>query len=181
MLFRSNVVAVVNNPYNQAYDKSVCNYDITNQLRVNGLWALPFKGNRIVSGWQLSGIVSATGGLPFTVFDGVDTLGWTLGAINPRPNVAGTESTTGNPGRFFDPANYTLAPLGQYGNTGRLSLRGPGFNNTDISVIKDTKLKENVALQFRAEFFNLFNHTNWGLPIPGNGTDRKSTRLNSSH
>ena len=44
------------------------------------------------------------------------------------------------------------------------------FRSTDISVIKDTKLKENVALQFRAEFFNLFNHTNWGLPIPGNGT-----------
>jgi len=168
--FNSNVNAAYGNPYDQNYDKSVCNYDISNQVRVNGLWALPFKGNRLIAGWQLSGIVAASTGLPFTVFQGVDTLGWGNGVVNPRPNLVGEQSTTGNPGRYFNPANYTLAPVGTYGNSPRLGLRGPNFNNTDVSVIKDTKIKENVALQFRAEFFNLFNHVNWGLPIPGNGT-----------
>lgn len=168
--FNSNVNAAYGNPYDQNYDKSVCNYDITNQLRVNGLWALPFKGNRIVSGWQLSGIVSATGGLPFTVLQGVDTLGWGNGVVNPRPNLVGTASTTGNPGRYFDPSAYLAAPVGTYGNSPRLGLRGSNFNNTDIAVTKDTNITESVKIQFRAEFFNLFNHVNWGLPIPGNGS-----------
>jgi len=77
----------------------------------------------------------------------------------------------GNPGgQWVNPAAFTVAPVGTFGNEGRLPLRGPGFNNTDIAVTKDTKLRENVGLQFRAEFFNLFNHVNWGVPLMGGGT-----------
>jgi hypothetical protein len=54
--------------------------------------------------------------------------------------------------------------VGTFGNTGRNSLRGPGFFNTDIALLKDTKLSERFRLQFRAEFFNIFNHENFGLP-----------------
>jgi hypothetical protein len=163
--FNNNVVAYWNDPYNQNRDYSVCNYDITHQVRLNGVWALPFRGNRAVSGWQLSGILASTSGLPFTIYQNVDTLGWGLsGGQNTRPNVVGVESTTGNPGRYFDPSAYAPAPVGTYGNASRLSLRGPNFNNTDSSLIKDTRITERMALQFRAEFFNLFNHVNWGLP-----------------
>jgi len=170
--FNNNANAAWGNPYNQHYDQSVCNYDITQSLRVNGLWALPFKKNRVVSGWQISGIVSSTTGLPFTVFQGVDTLGFGTGVVNPRPNFVGSGNpVTGNPGGlYFDPTAFVAAPIGTFGNSGRLSLRGPGFNNTDIAITKDTKIKENLGLQFRAEFFNLFNHVNWGVPIMGNGS-----------
>ena len=170
--FNNNANASWGNPYNQHYDQSVCNYDITQSLRVNGLWALPFKGNRIVSGWQLSGIVSDTTGLPFTVLQGVDSLGFGTGVVNPRPNFVGNGNpVTGNTGGlYFDPTAFTMAPVGTFGNSGRLSLRGPGFVNTDIAITKDTKIREGMNLQFRAEFFNLFNHTNWGVPIMGNGT-----------
>ncbi len=165
--FNNNVNAAWGNPYNQHYDQSVCNYDIEQSLRVNALYTLPFHKNRAVSGWQLSGIVSSTSGLPFTVFQGVDSLGFGTGVVNPRPNFIGTGNpVTGNPGGlWFDPTQFTMAPVGTFGNSGRLSLRGPGFENTDFSVTKDTKIHENVTLQFRAEFFNLFNHVNYGVPI----------------
>ena len=165
--FNNNVNAAWGNPYNQHYDQSVCNYDIEQSLRVNALYTLPFHKNRAVSGWQLSGIVSSTSGLPFTVFQGVDSLGFGTGVINPRPNFIGTGNpVTGNPGGlWFNPSAFTLAPVGTFGNSGRLSLRGPGFENTDFSVTKDTRIHENVTLQFRAEFFNLFNHVNYGVPI----------------
>ena len=170
--FNNNANASWGNPYNQHYDQSVCNYDITQSLRVSGLWALPFKRNRLVSGWQLSGIVASTTGLPFTVFQGIDSLGFGTPVVNPRPNFVGNGNpVTGNPGGlYFDPTAFTLAPIGTFGNSGRLSLRGPGFNNTDLAITKDTKIRENIGLQFRAEFFNLFNHVNWGVPIMGNGS-----------
>ncbi len=63
-----------------------------------------------------------------------------------------------------------MAPVGTFGNSGRDNLRGPGFNDTDMAVIKDTKIREGMNLQFRAEFFNLFNHANYGVPIAANGT-----------
>ncbi len=59
------------NPYDQAVDKALCGFDIRNTLRANGLWALPFHGNRLVEGWQISGIESAYGGVPFNITTGI--------------------------------------------------------------------------------------------------------------
>ncbi len=177
--FNNNVNAAWGNPYNQSYDQGPCNYDITQSLRVNGLYTLPFTKNRVVSGWQISGIVSSTTGLPFTMFEGVDTLGFGTGVDNPRPNFIGTGNpVTGNAGGVYvNPLAFAYAPLGTFGNSGRDNLRGPGFNDTDMAVIKDTKIREGMNLQFRAEFFNLFNHTNWGLPIAANSTANLYTTI----
>jgi len=60
------------NPSNQTIDHAACAQDIPQVLRINGLWALPFKGNRLVSGWQLSGILSAYDGIPFNANAGFD-------------------------------------------------------------------------------------------------------------
>jgi hypothetical protein len=57
-----------------------------------------------------------------------------------------------------------LPPVGELGNVGRNTLTGPGFWDVDFSAMKNTKIKESVNLQFRAEMFNVFNHANWGLP-----------------
>ncbi len=83
--FNTNSSAEVQNPYNMALDKGVCNFDITNTLRANVLWALPFHGNRLADGWQLSSIVTASGGLPFNISDGIDDVGYTSSGA-PRPN-----------------------------------------------------------------------------------------------
>jgi hypothetical protein len=139
---------------------------------VNGLAALPFHGNRLVEGWQISGILSAYSGVPFNLYDGYfdrAAFGNTNGPVNnfARPNyisgcnpVAGAQTIA----EWFNPNCYALEPAGTFGNTGRNSLRGPGFFNADISLLKDTKINDKLNLQFRAEFFNFLNHENFALP-----------------
>ena len=162
----STTPSSVMNPFNQATDRASCSYDLTQVLRVNGLAALPFHGNRIVEGWQISGILSTYNGIPLNVYTGFDRAGFTSGN-NPRPNyIAGCDPYAGarTITEWFNPKCYSLEPVGTFGNTGRNSLRGPNFFNTDVALLKDTKLTEQFRLQFRAEFFNIFNHENFGPP-----------------
>ena len=162
----SNTPSAVENPFNQAIDHGPCGFDIPQVLSVNGLYALPFHGNRFVEGWQISGILSAFNGIPLNVNTGFDRAGFTSGET-PRPNyVGGCNPYTGaqTVSEWFNPQCYALEPVGTLGNTGRDTLRGPGFFNTDFSLSKDTRLTEQIKLQFRAEFFNIFNHENLGNP-----------------
>jgi len=69
-------------------------------------------------------------------------------------------------GSDFNPGCYSLQALGTEGNVGRDSIYGPGFVNFDFSIIKRTKIKEKLDSEFRAEFFNLLNRANLGLPNP---------------
>jgi hypothetical protein len=82
----------------------------------------------------------------------------------------------GGPDRYFDPSAFELAPAGFYGNAGRNTLRGPGFANVDLGVVKVIPVTERVKVDFRGEFFNLFNRANFGLPegniFSTNGTVR---------
>lgn len=66
--------------------------------------------------------------------------------------------------QWFNPACVALQPTGTLGNLGRDVAIGPHLFDTDLAVLKDTKIRESLNLQFRAEFFNLFNHPNFGLP-----------------
>jgi hypothetical protein len=151
------------NPYDQSIDKALCGFDIRNTLRVNGLWALPFHGNRLVQGWQISGIESVYGGVPVNITTGI-ARAFQLSA--DRPNyVAGCQIQQENVNQWFNPACFSLQAAGTLGNLGRDVAFGPHFINTDIAVLKDTKLRESLNLQFRAEFFNIFNHANFGLPV----------------
>jgi hypothetical protein len=87
---------------------------------------------------------------------------------------------TGDPNHWFNPLMFGEAPLGTIGNTPRDVLRMPGLTNWDFSLMKDTKLGflgEQGNLEFRAEFFNLMNHANFG--IPNNTVFAGSTSLNS--
>jgi hypothetical protein len=69
--------------------------------------------------------------------------------LDPRKHV----------GQYFDTTPFSLEQVGQLGNASRRFFHGPGINNFDLALLKDTKLTETVDLQFRAEFFNVFNHT----------------------
>jgi TonB-dependent receptor-like protein len=165
----------VENPFDQRIDKGPCSFDITHVLRVNGLVALPFHGNRIVEGWQISGILSTYSGIPINANTGFDRAQFVSGNT-PRPDYAPNNPATsvypacnnqpilGSYPLWFNPNCYSLEPVGTLGNTGRNTLRGPHFVNADISLSKDTKISEQLRLQFRAEFFNIFNHENFATP-----------------
>jgi hypothetical protein len=79
-----------------------------------------------------------------------------------RPDVTGPIKIIGSIDRWFDTSVFTA--VDHFGNLSRNVVEGPGFNNTDFSVIKDTNLGERMRVQFRAEFFDLFNHANFGQP-----------------
>lgn len=158
------------NPYNGHLDYGRCNFDIESALHLSTLVALPFHGNRFKEGWQLTGILSLTSGPPFNINDGFDQAGLqiTSTGIQERPNyISGCKVIVGSPNEYFNPNCFSLPAVGTLGDLGRNVFSGPGVEDFDFAVLKNTTLHENIALQFRAEFFNIFNHTN--LPLPQGG------------
>jgi hypothetical protein len=167
------------NPYDFRYEWGPSTFDIKHAVRLNGIYRLPFKNNIFVSGWQINGIMSATTPPPVTVITGFDRAlvsGSSATGSFQRPDLisgsadtirtADTSNVKGS-SRFFDSTGLALQQAGTFGNLGRNVVRGVGVFTMDISVIKDTKISklgENTALQFRAESFNLLNHTNFAQP-----------------
>ncbi|MBI1956046.1 MAG: hypothetical protein HYS38_06590, partial [Acidobacteria bacterium] len=87
---------------------------------------------------------------------------------NWNPNFQG-KLILGDPARWFNPAAFVLQPAGFYGNVPRNALIGPGFANFDLSFHKDFLVREPRAMEFRADFFNLFNHPNFATPSSPTG------------
>ena len=162
--------------YNQRYDRGPSTFNVTQALRVNGLYNLPFHGNKLVSGWQIGEILSANTGYPVNVLNGLlPQVANTGGITSDRPNYSGAPgchpfqitdhvNVAQRTVQWFNPACYAVQPFATLGNVGRNSLTGPGLLDLDFSVIKDTKVTETLSAQFRAEFFNIINHTNLGQP-----------------
>lgn len=164
--------APVQNPYNAAADRGNCLFDRRHSLVVSSMYAVPFhgnfKGHQLFEGWQLGGIATVHSGIPFTLGDGFDQAGtgnpFALDRPNLNPGQTVNGITTGTLSHWYNPAAFSLPPVGQLGNMGRDILIGPGFWNIDFSLIKNTRLTERFNLEFRAEFFNVMNHANWGQP-----------------
>jgi hypothetical protein len=156
-------------PYNLARDKAPCDFDVKHNFVGNVIYTFPFRGNRLVEGWQTNAIATARSGGPFSVQDGFDQVGLNnpAGQTGSRPNLASGQSNNpivGTVNGWYDPTAFVLQPRGELGNLGRNTLVGPKFVNFDLSLIKNTKLKEKVNLEFRIETFNILNHPNFGLP-----------------
>jgi hypothetical protein len=154
------------NPLNGSFDRGRCLFDRPQVFRVSGLYALPFNQNIFVKGWQMSGNLLVQSGPPWNVINGFDQSGSAVG--NQRPNLImpADRAIIGNVDHWVNPAAFSLPAPGTLGNLQRDFLWGPGIVNFDYAVIKETPIKEQVRLQFRAEFFNLFNHANFALPNP---------------
>jgi len=159
---------VLQNAYNPRGDYGPSEFDVRHRFVVSGFYQLPFKANRLVGGWEVGTVVQAQTGNP---------LNPTV-AINPgvsltvRPDVIGPIQVTGDPAGWFGTsaqfaAEFATPCVGTTCHPGSLSrdaITGPGFVNTDFSVIKNTKLTEKFNLQFRGEMFDIFNHPNFGNP-----------------
>ena len=170
-------VATSMNTYNRAADYGLSPLDRTHVFTASWSYELPWLKNQeglighTLGGWQISGIFSAASGLPFNASDsslgtdpgGLGILG-TSGA-GPRgdqicdPNANASHGFT----QWFNTACFADVPVGQIrpGNAGRNTIRGPGYQKWDMSVFKNFNIKEKMKIQFRAESFNTFNHTNW--------------------
>jgi hypothetical protein len=170
------------NANNPGYDRSLCTYDIASKLSFSFVYDMPrvnalgFFGHHVLSGWQTTGLLTWEDGLPFGVTLGQDnTANGVAGGAFDRPDISGDPSLPGGRStaaklqEWFNTAAFTPNSPGTYGNTSAYFLRGPGLVNFDFSLIKIIPIpfgpgKDSQHLEFRGEFFNLFNHPNFGLP-----------------
>ena len=176
-----NAPGLVANPFDLASDKGLATFNIEHVGVVNILYALPFgRGQRfannvggfsgsLIGGWSLSSIITAQTGFPFTpqLSYNPSNNGDTRNPVRPflNPNFSG-RVILGKPEQWFDPNAFLAPPAtgGFYGNVGRNTYLGPGLATWDFSVLKDTRLRERLNLQFRAEIFNLLNRANFNTP-----------------
>ncbi len=174
-----NTPAFVEFPLNPKLDWGPAATDVRNTGSFNGSYELPFGANRrllshaarpvnfIVGGWTASGIVTAQTGFPFSPQLGYNPTGNgdTRNPVRPNwnPNFTGTLYPR-TPNQYFNPSAFLPPATGTYGNVSRDSLTGPGLTEVDFSATRNAHLTERLGLQFRAEFFNILNHTNFLTP-----------------
>ncbi|MEA2542309.1 MAG: hypothetical protein QOH35_3675, partial [Acidobacteriaceae bacterium] len=179
-----NTPAFVSVPSLPHLDYGPAATDIRNLLAINGTFDLPFGDGksffptsgplvgRLISGWSLSTIANLQSGFPFSPQLGYNPTG-SGDSRNPiRPNLNPAFSgplyahgnTAARVAQYFNPNAFSAPAFGTVGNARRDSLVGPGYADWDLSLLKYTRLTESARLQFRAEFFNVLNHTNLQLP-----------------
>lgn len=170
------------NSNNLRAERGRSNFDVRHRFVASYTYDLPFGKGRswvndggwvstILTGWQSSGIVTLQTGRPFTVallpeIDNSGTGRSILGfGANDRPNVVGDPNLDQrSPQRWFNQSAFAFPAPGRFGDAGRNILDGPGYQNVNFALMKNTVLSERFNLQFRAEVFNLFNHPNFNLP-----------------
>ena len=160
--------------HNKRLDRGRSRFDQRHRFGASFGYELPFgPGKRfldvkgvagfLTGGWNIQGILSLASGFPFSVTAAnVHNTGSFIPQYANRVGDGKLENPT--PTRWFDLSAFTQPSLGTQGNAARNILDGPGYKNFDFSVTKNNRLTERVNLQFRAEFFNIANHPNFGLP-----------------
>jgi hypothetical protein len=176
----TNSPAFASNPLNPlGADYGRASFDVRHAGVINATYILPFGRksatgnspwwNTLTGNWQISGIETLLSGLPFTPQLSYNPAndGDSRNPVRPSLNPAFSGPIIlGGTWRYFNP-NAFIAPLpNTYGNAPRNFLTGPGLAETDFSVLKKFLLTERVNLQFRGEFFNIFNRTNLNTPNP---------------
>jgi Carboxypeptidase regulatory-like domain/TonB dependent receptor len=174
----------IQNPYDWSADKASCDFNIPNIFVFSYAYQIPYgKGmhwgstasgveNAILGGWQISGITTYESGLPFSATaNATDVANINPSSETERANVTGqplqpagfkqTVQAWYNPAAFATPAPYT------FGDVGRNTLRGDKSITWDFALLKNFRLTEATQLQFRSEFFNIFNNVNFAPPGGG--------------
>lgn len=165
----------------QNLNRGLADFNVAHNLEVNYTWELgtPKWAHRAAAwasgGWQLGGVFEASTGVPFTPGFGGDTLG--VKSTDPNVDVPNLTSgpgcsslvNSGNPTHYIKTQCFAVPnPITLRGNLGRNTLIGPGLLNFDFSLLKNNyikKISDAFNIQFRSEFFNVLNHTNFAPPL----------------
>ena len=174
-----NTPAFVEFPLDPKRDWGPAATDVRHLASLNGSYELPFGPHRrflshasrpvnfVASGWTASTIVGVQTGFPFTPQLGYNPTGNgdTRNPVRPNwnPNFSGSLYPR-TPQQYFNAAAFLPPATGTYGNVSRDALTGPGLSEVDFSATRNAHLTERLGLQFRAEFFNILNHTNLQTP-----------------
>ena len=159
------------NPFSRSFDHGISDDDVAHVFKFSNVWEVPKLntagvGGKVLNGWALNSIMAWQGGFPFSVYSGTDNslsavhrdradfLGGTAQLDSGRPHGALVD-------KFFDISKFVPNAEGTFGNSGKNSLRGPKLFNMDFGLLKNTRINEHASVQFRAEFFNVFNNVNF--------------------
>jgi hypothetical protein len=172
------------NPVNPRLSRGLSAFDTRHNFVASYSYQLPIDRlsgpKRLTNGWAISGITRFATGLPITLVDTDDSslLGTSFGGpiILPvdTPDQVGALGKTDprkTGGQYFSPAAFGPSPVGLEGTARRRFFSGPGINNWDFALLKNTAINEQFNLQFRAEFFNIWNHTQFLTPSGVTGFD----------
>jgi hypothetical protein len=188
------------NSYDPSLNRASSNFDQRHMLNVGYVYDLPFfrktgLSHALLGGWEYSGIAAYSTGTPLNITNGT-TYGDNAGVGNavgtgsypdlvgnPHVGVPPPSQVTGNSyaGYFYDPAAFATPTGLTFGNVGRNFLRNPNRTNFDMALFKHFALKENMSFEFRAEAFNIFNHTEWGGAASGGLGSSGFLEINSAH
>ena len=162
--------------FNPRGNYGLSDFDVRNRLVFSGVWSLPFHGNRLKDGWQLSNITQLQSGNPFSVLT-TSTYDGTSGTMRPdltgRYSMGKTKLPNGNVGYLnavgcatgaLSSACTFFAPASGFGTFPRNAILGPGFADSDVSLQKTTQVAEGVSFLIRADAFDFLNHASFAQP-----------------
>jgi len=164
------------NPYNPRKSRGLCLFDVQHHFVGSYSVRLPFDklfhassgwSNRIAGGWQITGITTFATGLPIALSERNDpSLAGSSGTDVPNftPGKVLNDTNPRHENPYFNTSLFSKEQLGQIGNSNRRFFHGPGLNNWDLALVKDTRITESKALQFRVETFNTWNHAQFENP-----------------
>ncbi len=158
---------------NHALSKSLSNFDVAHNFIGSYTYAIPFERafsrlpKRLARGWTIAGITRFSTGFPVGTTGAFDqSLRGTQGL--DTPDLSGPLQLAGDPRAnghlWMTRSGFSLPPLGSFGTANRRFFHGPGLNNWNLALHKDTVIREGMTVQIRGEFFNVFNHTQFGNP-----------------
>ena len=151
---------VVQDSYNLRGDRGLSDFDARHRFVAREIYDLPFRSNPFTRNWQLATTIQAQSGNPVNIVTSNSTV---TGVANTlRPNVTGPITIIGTADRWFNTSVFS--PVAGFGNLGRNVVIGPGFENTDFSIMRNIELGERFRMQLRIEVFDLLNHANFGQP-----------------
>ena len=184
----ANAPGFVMYPLDPKRDWGPSNTNVRHLAVINATYELPFRASgkfsgKLEQGWSLSVIETLQSGFPFTPQLGFNPTnnGDSRNPIRPDWNpVFSGPVLLGKVGQYYNPNAFQLPAPGTYGNVGRNVLNGPGLATTDFSVAKNTTISERLRLQFRGEFFNIFNRANFGTPNAVVFTSATATPLSTA-
>ncbi len=182
------------NVLNHKLGKALSAFDMGHNFIASYSYEVPFEKflganrPRLTRGWVITGVTRFTTGLPVRIRENDDRS--LLGTRFTGPTGQGIDEPDFHPGplnitdprtgqRYFNKSLFTREPLGRLGTSSREFFHGPGINNWDLAIHKDIRLTESKTLQARGEFFNAFNHTQFGNPT-GNILSRAFGRVTSA-
>jgi len=165
------------NPLSRSFNRGLSDDDITHTFKFSGIWQIPRlqlngAADKMINGWEVTSLLTWRNGFPFGIYSGLDNS--FSGNGSDHADFIGTSLSQAqlSSGRshgqqiqeWFNTALFVPNAVGTFGTTAKNIIRGPRLFNTDLGVLKNIPVRERLSLQFRAEFFNIFNNVNFDYP-----------------